>query len=102
MTRGGGGGRLGPWPAPAAHPRVPSGSHLFMGPSTVTRSSLRMLRRVAVFWRPLRLVLLLVSFAGPSGGCAGAVLDVAGCAVCASAAPSSWRIEVVLVVARVV
>ena len=30
-------------------------------------------------------------FAEPSGWCAGAVLDVA-CAVCASAAPSSWRI----------
>ena len=28
----------------------------------------------------------------PSGRCDGAVLDVAGCAVCASAAPSSWRI----------
>ena len=27
-----------------------------------------------------------------SGWCAGAVLDVAGCAVCALAAPSSWRI----------
>ena len=32
------------------------------------------------------------AFAGPSGWCAGAVLDVAGCAVCASAAPNSWRI----------
>ena len=29
------------------------------------------------------------AFAEPSGWCAGAVLDVAGCAVCASAAPSS-------------
>ena len=42
------------------------------------------------------------AFAGPSGWCAGAVLDVAGCAGCASAAPSSWRIRVVLVVAGVV
>ena len=33
-----------------------------MGPRTVTRSSLRMLHRVAVFCRPLRPVLLLVSF----------------------------------------
>ena len=32
----------------------------------------------------------------------GAVLDVAGCAVCASAAPSSWRVGVVLVVAGIV
>ena len=32
------------------------------GPWTVTRSSLRMLRRVATFCRPLRPVLLLVSF----------------------------------------
>ena len=34
----------------------------FTGPWTVTRSSLRMLRRVAAFCRPLRPVLLLVSF----------------------------------------
>ena len=32
------------------------------------------------------------AFAEPSGWCTGAVLDVVGCAVCASAAPSSWRI----------
>ena len=32
------------------------------------------------------------AFAGPSRWCAGAVLDVAGCAVCASVAPNSWRI----------
>ena len=32
------------------------------------------------------------AFAEPRGWCAGAVLDVAWCAVCASAAPSSWRI----------
>ena len=42
---------------------------------------------------------VVAAFAEPSGWCAGAVLDVAGCAVCASVVPSSWRIEVVLVVA---
>ena len=41
---------------------IPSGCCSFTGPWTVTRSSLRMLRRVAVFCRPLRPVLLLVSF----------------------------------------
>ena len=41
---------------------IPSGCCSFMGPWTVTRSSLRMLRRVAALCRPLRLVLLLVSF----------------------------------------
>ena len=41
---------------------IPSGCCSFTGPWTVTRSSLRMLRRVAAFWRPLRPVLLLVSF----------------------------------------
>ena len=39
-----------------------SGCCSFMGPWTVTRSSLRMLRRVAAFCRPLRPALLLVSF----------------------------------------
>ena len=38
------------------------------------------------------------AFAEPSRWCAAAVLDVAVCAVCASAAPSSWRTGVVLVV----
>ena len=42
------------------------------------------------------------AFAEPSGWCVGAVLDVAGCAVCVSAAPSSWPFGVVLVVAGVV
>ena len=60
----------------------------FTGPWTVTCSSLRMLRRVAAFCRPLRPVLLLVSFP-----------RVAWCAVCASVAPNSWHIEDVLVVA---
>ena len=41
---------------------IPSGCRFFMGPWTVTRSSLRMLRRVAAFCRPLRPVLPLVSF----------------------------------------
>ena len=41
---------------------IPSGCCSVTGPWTVTRSSLRMLRRVAAFCRPLRPVLLLVSF----------------------------------------
>ena len=41
---------------------IPSGCCSFTGPWTVTRSPLRMLRRVAAFCRPLRPVLLLVSF----------------------------------------
>ena len=41
---------------------IPSGCCSFTGPWTVTRSSLRMLLRVATFCRPLRPVLLLVSF----------------------------------------
>ena len=44
---------------------IPSGCCSFTGPWTVTRSSLRMLRRVAAFCRPLRPVLLLVSFPRP-------------------------------------
>ena len=40
---------------------IPSGCS-FTGPWAVTRSSLRMLRRVAAFCRPLRPVLLLVLF----------------------------------------
>ena len=42
------------------------------------------------------------AFAEPSRWCAEAVLDAAGCAVCASAAPNNWRIEDVLVVGGVV
>ena len=42
------------------------------------------------------------AFAEPSSWCAGAVLNVAGCAVCVSAAPNNWRVEDVLVVAGVV
>ena len=41
---------------------IPSDCCSFTGPWTVTRSSLRMLRRVVAFCRPLRPVLLLVSF----------------------------------------
>ena len=41
---------------------IPSGCCSFTGPWTVTCSSLRMLRRVAAFCRPLRPVLLPVSF----------------------------------------
>ena len=55
-----------------------------------------MLRRVAAFCRPLRPVLLLVSFPrsrSPAVWRVGAVLDVAWCAVCVSAVPNSWRIE---------
>ena len=32
------------------------------------------------------------AFAEPSSWCVGAVLNVAWCAVCASAAPNNWRI----------
>ena len=50
--------------APLADPLcdIPLRCCLFTGPWTVTRSSLRMLRRVAAFCRPLRPVLLLVLF----------------------------------------
>ena len=41
---------------------IPSGCCFFIGPWTVTRSSIRMLRRVAAFCRPLQPVLLLVLF----------------------------------------
>ena len=49
-------------PPPPALCDIPLGCYFFTGPWTVTRSSLRMLRRVAAFCRPLRPVLLLVSF----------------------------------------
>ena len=51
-----------PWPHANPLCDIPSGCCSFTGPWTVTRSSLRMLRRVATFCRPLRPVLLLVSF----------------------------------------
>ena len=68
----------------------PSGCCSFTGPWTVTRSALRMLRRVAAFCRPLRPVLLLVSFPrsrSPVDGVPGAV-PAASVAICALAAPS--------------
>ena len=49
-------------PPPPPPCDMPSGCCSFTGPWTVTRSSLRMLRRVAAFCRPLRPVLSLVSF----------------------------------------
>ena len=63
-------GRIFPTPPhpacthPPTHPLwdIPSGCCFFTGPWTVTRSSLRMLRRGAAFCRSLRPVLLLVSF----------------------------------------
>ena len=45
---------------------------------------------------------VVAAFAEPSSWCVGTVLNVAWCAVCASAAPNNWRIEDVLVVAGVV
>ena len=60
---------------------IPSGGCFFTGPWTVTRSSLRMLRWVAAFCRPLRPVFLLVSFPrqrGPVVGTLWVVLVVAG------------------------
>ena len=60
----GSGLRLDRSPSPPPPPLcdIPSGCCFFTGPWTVTRSSLRMLRRVAAFCRPLRPVLLLASF----------------------------------------
>ena len=52
--------RLATWLTPLCD--IPSGCCFFTGPWTVTRSSIRMLRRVAAFCRPLRPLLLLVSF----------------------------------------
>ena len=60
LFRGGGGGWCGTPPPPPCD--IPSGCCSFTGPWTVTRSSLRMLRRVAAFCRPLRPVLWLVLF----------------------------------------
>ena len=64
-ARGGGSG-FSLRPARLAPPcDIPSGCCFFTGPRTVTRSSLRMLRRVAAFCRPLQPVLRLVSFPRP-------------------------------------
>ena len=60
------------WPPPPNPPcDIPSGCCSFTGPWTVTRSSLRMLRRVAAFCRPLRPVLPLVSFPRSWGAVVG-------------------------------
>ena len=61
-TGGGGVGRVDRPGRAAPLCDIPSGCCSFTGPWTVTHSSLRMLRRVATFCRPLRPVLLLVSF----------------------------------------
>ena len=84
-------------PPPPATPLcgVPSGCCFFTGPWTVTHSSLCMLRRAGAPGGAVSV------FAEPSGWCAGAVLDVAVCSVCASAAPSNWCTGVVLVVVGV-
>ena len=82
----------------------PSGRCFFTGPWTLTRSSLRMLRRVAAFCRPLRPVLPLLSFPRSRSP----VVGVPGLCwmwqmlFCALAVPSSWRAEVVLLIAGVV
>ena len=60
LSKGGGGVDTALWLDPLCD--IPSGCCSFTGPWTVTRSSLRMLRRFAAFCRPLRPVLLLVSF----------------------------------------
>ena len=54
--------RLQGLPPPPPPCDIPSGCCSFMGPWTVPRSSLRMLRQVAAFCRLLRPVLRLVSF----------------------------------------
>ena len=54
---------LPPCPSPLCD--IPSGCCSFTGPWTFTCSSLRMLRRVAAFCRPLQPVLLLVLFPRP-------------------------------------
>ena len=73
---------------------IPSHCCFFTGPWTVTHSSLRTLRRfrcvlsAAAAGAPAGVV---SAFAEPRRWCAGAVLDVAVCAACASVAPSSCR-----------
>ena len=68
LLKGGGSSWVGGWVWLPPLCDIPSGCCSFTGPWTVTRSSLRMLRRVAAFCRPLRPVLLLVSFPRSRGG----------------------------------
>ena len=89
---GGGGGRSSRPPPPPCD--IPSGRCFFTGPWTVTRSPLRMLRRVAAFCRPLRPVLLLVSFPrsrGPVVGVLGVVVVAAGVFLRFLLLPSTFR-----------
>ena len=75
------------------------------GPGTVTRSSLRMLRRVAAFCRPLRPVLLLVSFPrsrSPVVGVLGLCWMWQDVPFARQRRPIVWCIEDVLVVAGVI
>ena len=78
---------------------IPSSCCFFMGPWTVTCSSNVASGRCVLSAAAAGALAGVVSaFAEPRRRCAGAVLDVAGCAVCVSAAPNHWRIEDVLVV----
>ena len=84
-------------PAHRCRSDIPSGGRCLTGPWTVTRSSLRVLRRVAAFCRPLRFVLLVVSFPrsrSPAVGALGVVLVVAG-VVLWFWLPTPLRIQVV-------
>ena len=84
---------------------IPSGRCLFMGPWTVTRSSLRMLRRVAAFCWPLRPELLLVSFPrsrSPVVGVSGLCWMWWDVPFARQRRPVVGALEVVLVVAGVV
>ena len=69
--QGGGGPERGLGGDPKPLCDIPSGCCSFKGPWTVTRSSLRMLRRVTAFCRPLQPVLLLVSFPHSRGPVVG-------------------------------
>ena len=65
-------GKKGGEPDPPQCPcDIPSGCCFFTGPWTVTSPSLRVLRRVTAFCRPLQPVVLLVSFSRPVVGVLG-------------------------------